>query len=219
MDNECVILLHGLGRLRQSMRRIDKHLQNFGYATINLAYPSTTKSIETIAETYLERAVEDCKASRAHRIHFVGHSLGGIIVRQYMQRHSVPTGSRLVMIAPPNQGSEIADLLRHIIFYEWITGPAGHEIGQGPESIIQRLKPIGIEVGVIAGNRSMNPLFSMFLDGPDDGMVPVKNTMLPEMRDFIIVHSTHTFIVSNPLVIRQVEHFLMLGKFDQSMIE
>ena len=219
MNNEYVILLHGLGRFRQSMRRIEKHLKNLGYATINLAYPSTTKSIEMIAETHLERAVETCKASKAQKIHFVGHSLGGIIVRQYMQRHSVPNGSRLVMLAPPNQGSEIVDLLRHIIFYKWFIGPAGHEIGQGPESIIRRLKPIGIEVGVIAGNRSMNPLFSMFLDGPDDGTVSVKNTMLPGMSDFIIVHSTHTFIVRHPVVIRQVGHFLMLGKFDRSMLE
>jgi len=214
-----VILLHGLGRFRQSMRKIEKHLISLGYATINLAYPSTTKSIETIAEKYLGRAVEDCKERGAEKIHFVGHSLGGIIVRQYLQQHTMFPGSRLVMLAPPNQGSEIVDLLRKIPFYEWITGPAGQEIGRGPESIINRLKPIGIEVGVIAGDSSLNPLFSVFLDGPDDGTVSVNNTKLSEMRDFTIVHSAHTFIVSNPLVIKQVTHFLMHGKFDQDMTE
>ncbi len=213
---ECVILLHGLGRLRQSMRRLEYHLRSLGYATINLDYPSTTKSIETIAESYLARAVQGCKAIQSEKIHFVGHSLGGIIVRQYLQPHVVPAGSRLVMLSPPNQGSVIVDLLRHIPLYGWITGPAGQEIGTGPENLIHRLKPVEIEIGVIAGNSSMNLLFSLFLDGPDDGTVSVQSTKLPEMRDFITVPSTHTFIVRNPLVIRQVAHFLKYGKFDHS---
>ncbi len=215
--NECVILLHGLGRLRQSMRRLEHHLQSLGYATINLAYPSTTKSVEMIAESHLARAVQDCEARGAGKIHFVGHSLGGIIVRQYLQQHAVSAGSRLVMLSPPNQGSALVDLLRRISPYEWITGPAGQEIGTEPGGLIHRLKPVEIEVGVIAGNRSMNLLFSIFMDGPDDGMVSVESTMLPEMRDFITVPSTHTFIVRNPLVIRQVAYFLKHGKFDHGV--
>jgi len=216
---ECVILLHGLGRLRQSMRRLEQHLKGLGYTTINLAYPSTTKSIETIAETHLARAVESCEAGDAVKIHFVGHSLGGIIVRQYLQRNSVPSGSRLVMLSPPNQGSELVDLLLHVPVYEWITGPAGQEIGRGPEAVVHFLKPVEIEVGVIAGNRSINPLFSAFLEGADDGMVSVKSTMLSEMSDFIMVPSTHTFIMRSPEVMRQVAHFLKHGKFDRTRTE
>jgi pimeloyl-ACP methyl ester carboxylesterase len=212
--SECVILLHGLGRFRQSMRRLEQHLKDLSYTTINLAYPSTTKSIETIAETHLARAVKGCESGGGVKIHFVGHSLGGLIVRQYLQRHSVPAGSRLVMLSPPNQGSELVDLLIQIPLYRWITGPAGQEIGRGPESVVNRLKPVGIDVGVIAGNLSINLLFSAFMDGPDDGMVSVKSTMLPEMRDFIIVPNTHTFIMRDPLVIRQVAHFLKHGRFD-----
>jgi triacylglycerol lipase len=212
--SECAILLHGLGRFRQSMRRLEQHLKDLGYSTINLAYPSTTKSIETIAETHLARAVQNCEAGGAGKIHFVGHSLGGIIVRQYLQRHSVPEGSRLVMLSPPNQGSELVDLLKQVPLYRWVTGPAGQEIGRGPEAVVHRLKPIEIEVGVIAGNRSINLLFSAFLDGADDGMVSVKSTMLPEMRDFIIVPNTHTFIMRDPLVMKQVAHFLKDGRFD-----
>ncbi len=212
---ERVILLHGLGRFKQSMRGLEQHLQNHGYLTINLAYPSTTKSIETIAETHLAVAVQDCEAQGAAKIHFVGHSLGGIIVRQYLQRHSVPAGSRLVMLSPPNQGSELVDLLMQIpLLYQWVTGPAGQELGRGPNSVVHRLKPVGIEIGVIAGNLSINLLFSTFLDGPDDGTVSVKSTMLPEMRDFIIVPNIHTFIMRDPLVMRQVAHFLRHGRFD-----
>jgi len=212
--NERVILLHGLGRLRQSMRRLEQYLKSLGYSTTNLAYPSTTKSIETVAETHLARAVQGCEAQGAGRIHFVGHSLGGLIVRQYLQRHSMPAGSRLVMLSPPNQGSELVDLLKNVSLYRWITGPAGQEIGKGPESVINRLKPVGIDVGVIAGNLSINLVFSAFMEGPDDGLVSVKSTMLPEMRDFIIVPNTHTFIMRDPLVMRQVAHFLKYGRFD-----
>lgn len=212
--SEWVILLHGLGRFRQSMRRLEQHLKSLGYSTINLAYPSTTKTIETIAETHLARAVQDCEAQGAGKIHFVGHSLGGLVVRQYLQRHSVPAGCRLVMLSPPNKGSELVDLLMQVPVYRWITGPAGQEIGSGPESVVKRLKPVGIDVGVIAGNLSINLVFSAFLDGPDDGMVSVKSTMLPEMRDFIVVPNTHTFIMRDPLVMRQVSHFLKHGRFD-----
>jgi pimeloyl-ACP methyl ester carboxylesterase len=209
-----VILLHGLGRFRQSMRRLEQHLKSLGYTIINLAYPSTTASIETIAEKHLTRAVDNCKAGGAKKIHFVGHSLGGIVVRQYLQQHAAPAGSRLVMLSPPNQGSEIVDLLLHIPFYRWLTGPAGQELGTGPEAAMYRLKPIDIEIGVIAGNRSMNLLFSPFIDGADDGRIAVDKTKLPEMRDFITVPSTHNSIVRDPLVIRQVAHFLKHGMFD-----
>ncbi len=212
--SEWVILLHGLGRYRQSMQRLERHLKSFGYLTVNLAYPSTTKTIEAIAETYLASAIQGCEAQRAGKIHFVAHSLGGIIVRQYLQRHSVPAGSRLVMLSPPNQGSELVDLLMQIPFFRWFTGPAGKEIGRGPESVVNHLKPVGIDVGVIAGNLSINLVSSTFIEGPDDGMVSVKSTMLPEMRDFIVVHNTHTFIMRDPLVMKQVTYFLKHGRFD-----
>ena len=212
--SEWVILIHGLGRLRQSMSGLDRHLKNQGFSTINLPYPSTTKTIEVIAETHLARVVHSCEESGAEKIHFVGHSLGGLIVRQYLQHHSVPESSRLVMLSPPNQGSELVDMLMQIPIYRWITGPAGQELGRGPESVANRLKPVAIDIGVIAGNFSINLLASAFLDGPGDGMVSVKSTMLPEMRDFIVVPNTHTFIMRDPLVMRQVSHFLRFGRFD-----
>jgi pimeloyl-ACP methyl ester carboxylesterase len=213
-STEWVVLLHGLGRFKQSMRGLELYLKNLDYTTINLAYPSTTKSIETIAETHLARAVHGCEESGAKKIHFVGHSLGGLIVRQYLQRHSVTAGSRLVMLSPPNQGSEFVDLLMQVPLYRWATGPAGQEIGRGPEAVVHRLKPVEIEVGVIAGNLSLNLLFSAFTEGSGDGMVTVKSTMLPEIRDFIVVPNTHTFIMKDPLVMKQVAQFLKNGRFD-----
>jgi pimeloyl-ACP methyl ester carboxylesterase len=214
--SECVILLHGLGRFRQSMRGIERHLKSLGYSTINLPFPSTTATIEAIAEKYVAPAVVSCEANHVRRIHFVGHSLGGIIVRQYLQQHSVPAGSRLVMLAPPNQGLALVDLLRRVPLYEWLAGPASGEIGTGPGSVVHRLKPVPVEIGVIAGNRSMNLLFSAFMEGADDGRITVESTKLPEMADFIVVPSTHTAIVRDPLAILQTAHFIRFGKFDHT---
>jgi hypothetical protein len=213
---ECVILLHGMARTPASMHDLETYLSGKGYKTVNFAYPSTTESIERIAEVYLPRAIAQCKGCHDDKIHFVTHSLGGIIVRQYLQTNSLPKGSRLVMLAPPNQGTEVVDYLKDFFAYQWIHGPAGQELGTEPESTPNRLKPIDIEVGIVAGDMTLNPLLSSLIPGPDDGKVSVERAMLDEMTDFLVVPSTHTFIMKNPSVMAQVDHFLVHGKFDHS---
>jgi hypothetical protein len=215
-EKECVILLHGMARTPSSMQDLETYLSSKGYKTINFAYPSTTESIERIAEIYLPRAIAQCKDSPVQKIHFVTHSLGGIIVRQYLQINSLPKGSRLVMLAPPNQGTEVVDYLKDFFAYEWIHGPAGQELGTDPGSTPNRLKPIDIEVGVIAGDMTLNPILSSIIPGPDDGKVSVKRARLDEMTDFLVVPSTHTFIMRSPAVMAQVDHFLVHGKFDHN---
>ena len=211
-----MILLHGIAKSASSMKKLDAYLRRQGYRTVNFAYPSTTETIEALAEKYLPKAIEQCTKEQASKIHFVTHSMGGIIVRQYLQNHVVPRGSRMVMLAPPNQGSELTDSLKGLTIYKWIHGPAGQELGTDPEGIPNRLKPVSIDVGVIAGNKSYNPLFSAIIPGPDDGTVAVERTKLLEMKDFLIVRSSHTFIMDNPLVMRQVVYFLENGRFDHN---
>jgi hypothetical protein len=198
------------------MHDLETYLSDKGYKTINFAYPSTTESIERIAEVYLPRAIAQCEDSAVQKIHFVTHSLGGIIVRQYLQNNSLPEGSRLVMLAPPNQGTEVVDHFKDFFVYQWIHGPPGQELGTDPESTPNRLKPIDIEVGIIAGDMTLNPLLSSLIPGPDDGKVSVERAKLDEMTDFLVVPSTHTFIMTNPSVMGQVDHFLVHGKFDHS---
>ena len=216
---ECVVLLHGLARSDMSMNRLDKHLHKAGYATINVDYPSTSDTIEHIVERYVSPAVKKCKKSNAKKVHFVTHSLGGILVRKYLQSHTVPAGSRMVMIAPPNQGSEITDALKDFFVYKWAMGPAGQDLGTDPNSVPNQLKPVNIEIGVIAGDSSLNPIFSSIIPGPDDGKVAVERTKLKEMKDFIIVRSTHTLIMSKPVVLDQVTYFLQQGTFDHAWQE
>jgi triacylglycerol lipase len=213
---ECVILLHGMARTTSSMHDLETYLSGKGYKTVNLAYPSTSESIERIAAVYLPRAIAQCKDGPVDKIHFVTHSLGGIIVRQYLQTNSLPEGSRLVMLAPPNQGTEVVDHLKDFFVYQWIHGPSGQELGTDPASTPNRLKPINIEVGIIAGDMTLNPILSSLIPGPDDGKVSVERAKLREMTDFLVVPSTHTFIMKNPDVLAQVDHFLVHGKFDHS---
>jgi triacylglycerol lipase len=215
---EYVLLLHGMGRTRFSMRKLESCLRGHGYETINIGYPSTSQPVACIAEDHLDRAVQCCREDKAGKIHFVTHSLGGIVVRQYLQTHSVPAGSRLVMLAPPNRGSEVAEFLKNFFLYRWLMGPAGQVIGTSPNSLPHRLKPVAIEVGVIAGDRSINPLFSLLMKSSNDGAVSVESARLLEMKDFLVVPSNHTFIMRNPVVLRQVVHFLEQGKFSNDRI-
>jgi hypothetical protein len=215
-NKECVILLHGMARTASSMHDLETYLSGKGYKTVNFAYPSTSESIERIAEVYLPHAIAQCKDTPVDKIHFVTHSLGGIIVRQYLQTNPLPEGSRLVMLAPPNQGTEVVDYLKDFFAYQWIHGPAGQELGTDPGSTPNRLKPINIEVGIIAGDMTLNPILSSLIPGPDDGKVSVERARLNEMTDFLVVPSTHTFIMRNPGVMAQVDHFLVHGKFDHS---
>lgn len=200
------------------MNKLESYLQSSGYVTVNLPYPSTSESIEQLAKVHIPQAVCLCRKNPVHKIHFVTHSLGGIVLRQFLQDNAkaIPSGSRLVMLAPPNKGSEVADFMKGFFIYKWIEGPAGQELGTGPESVPNRLKPIDVQVGIIAGDRSLNPVFSAIIPGPDDGKVAVERTKLEEMSDFLVISSTHTFIMRNPNVLRQVVHFLEHGRFDHS---
>ena len=210
---ECVILLHGLGRTEGSMADLAENLSEAGYCVVNTGYPSMDKTVAAIARQYLPPMIENCHEIGAKKIHLVTHSLGGIVVRKFLQTHDLPAGSRVVMISPPNKGSQIVDVLKDNFLFEWIYGPAGQVLGTSPDSLPNSLKPVDAQVGVIAGNRSLNPLFSAMLPGKDDGKVSVESAKLSEMQDFIVVEATHTFIMSDEQVIRQVRHFLAHGRF------
>ncbi|MCP4312474.1 MAG: lipase, partial [Bacteroidetes bacterium] len=144
-------------------------------------------------------------------------SLGGIVTRYYLQTNSIPEGSRIVMLSPPNRGSEIADRFQNSTWYKWFTGPPGQQLTTDLNSIPNKLKPIPYDVGVIAGRRTLEPWFSKLIPGKDDGKVSVESARLDEMKDFIIVDHAHTFIMKSEDVKRQVVNFLQQGKFNRPM--
>ena len=215
-QDDCVILLHGLGRTSGSMKLMENFLKDYGYLTINNDYPSTSLSIEKISDYYLPRFIAEC-GKRSRRIHVVTHSLGGIIFRHYLQEHRLPQGSRIVMLSPPNKGSEVADRFKDQGWYRQLMGPAGQQLTTAPDSLPNRLEPIDYEVGVITGRRTLEPWFSWMIPGEDDGKVSVARARLAEMKDFLVVNHGHTFIMNSHRVKEQVVHFLEHGYFQRSV--
>jgi pimeloyl-ACP methyl ester carboxylesterase len=210
---EEVILLHGLCRTSRSMAVMEKALTQAGYKVWNIDYPSRTATIGQLAETVVDRAVADCENDGATRIHFVTHSLGGILVRSYLARHAVANLGRVVMLGPPNQGSEVVDKLGGWRLFKKINGPAGNELGTDTNSVPNKLGTANFCVGIIAGNRSINWINSCLIPGRDDGKVSVERTKLAGMADWLQLPVSHPFIMRNSTAIRQTICFLRAGKF------
>jgi len=209
-SDECVILLHGLGDGKISMLKLEKAISEAGFDTYNVGYPAFGKKIENIAEDELEQAIKSVSGYK--KIHIVCHSMGGLITRYYLKNHELPLGSRIVMLSPPNNGSEVADYFEDSKIYHLFYGDVGLQLTTDNE-IFLKLPKLNYEVGVIAGDESTNPFFSMLLPGKDDGRVAVESTFLPEMIDFVIISTTHLFIKYNEEATKQTIYFLKNGKF------
>ena len=208
---EAVIVLHGLARSERAMRPLAGHLEAAGFAVTNLDYSSTTATVEELVEAHLLPPVQ--AQAEAERLHFVTHSMGGILVRQLIATQRPPNLGRVVMIAPPNRGSELVDKLGGLPPFRWINGPAGSQLGTGDASLPLRLGAADFPLGVIAGRRSFNPLYSWLIPGDDDGKVAVERAKLEGMTDFIVIDRSHTFIQNGPDTADQAVQFLRNGAF------
>jgi pimeloyl-ACP methyl ester carboxylesterase len=209
-----LILLHGLGRTRWSLWPVAREAARRGYQVHNLGYPSRRAPIERLAEDIGRRIVN---LAAGGTVDVVTHSMGGIVLRAAVAAGVLPemTVRRVVMLAPPNHGSELADRLRDYRVYRLATGPAGQQIGTGDDSVPRRLPPPPFELGIVAGRRSGNPLFARVLGVESDGKVTVSSTRVDGMRDLIVVDRTHTFIMWAPDVLAHTFAFLETGRFDR----
>jgi triacylglycerol lipase len=215
MGPECVILLHGLGRTSRSLHKMGNALQTAGFSPVNLDYPSRKKTIEKLAPQTIERGLSRCARMRARTVHFVTHSMGGILVRYFLSRHPPENLGRVVMLSPPNRGSEAADYLRDSPLYKWFNGPAGQQLVTGPEGLPEQLGPVTFPLGIITGNRHsfFDAWLAEVIPGADDGKVSVERAKVKGMADFLVLPYSHPFIMNAEEVIEQTLHFLRSGRF------
>jgi len=192
---------------------MDTALTREGYLVVNLDYPSRTNSVEKMSDEAIGRALAEPRLQSCAKIHFVTHSLGGILVRSYFQRHVEPRLGRVVMLGPPNRGSEVVDALGSTWVFRKINGPAGLELGTGAGSTPNRLGPVAFELGVIAGDRSINWINSLWIKGPDDGKVSVERTKVVGMKDHSVIHVAHPFLMQSEVAIEYTRRFLRTGSF------
>ncbi len=212
---ECVVLLHGLARSSLSMKVLEWRLGAQGYKAISVDYPSIELPIRALADQAVPNGITEC--GDASKIHFVTHSMGGILLRQYIkaQEPMLPRRwGRTVMLGPPNKGSEIVDQTSDWPGFELWNGVAGSSLHTGADSVPNQLGPVTFELGVIAGNQSISPFFSNLIDGEDDGKVSVQSTRVQGMDDHVTLPVTHTFMMNDPSVFKQIMAFLKNGAFD-----
>ncbi|MCA6112419.1 esterase/lipase family protein [Bradyrhizobium cenepequi] len=209
-----VVLLHGISRTARSFRRMERAVERVGYATLNLDYASRRKALEALAED-IHPAIDHLAGRLDGQVHFVCHSIGGLLARVYLAKYRPPNLGRVVMLGTPNGGSEIADRLKHVVLYRAFFGPAGQQLGTLRDAATMALlPPIDYPVGIIAGNRSIYPVASAFLPRPHDGRVSVANTKLEGMIDHIVVRTSHPWLVRSNEAIAQTIAFLQEGRFE-----
>jgi len=207
---EAVVLVHGLARTPKSMKPLAEHLKKHGYQPHLLSYPSRKADIAVLSKEHLEPIVNKLQQSGYTKIHFVTHSMGGILVRDLLARHRVPELGAVVMLAPPNQGSQVVDKIGHWKAFTYINGPAGKQLGTDDQSIAHQLPLPHFPLCIIAGDRSINPINSRMIPGKDDGKVSIENTKIEGMHQHIVLHRTHPMIMRAPETFQHTLAFLQL---------
>jgi pimeloyl-ACP methyl ester carboxylesterase len=210
LKGSAVIILHGLGRSDKSVASLKKHMEQAGHYAIAMNYPSLRANLKQNSD-YLRQVVDSLDGIET--IHFVGFSMGGIVVRQCLADHQIPKLGRVVFIGSPHHGAELATRFKDWWAFKTITGPAGQELATAPFGIAANLPAPQCEFGVIAGCRGHDEGYNPLIPGDDDGVVSLNTTRLPGANDFMTVFTMHTLLLHTPQVFESAARFLSEGKF------
>lgn len=213
VEPDCVVLLHGIGMRSYVMKRIEAALRTDGYRTVNISYPSRRMPFEELAGEYLPAHLKKHDVARAPKLHFVTHSMGSLIVRKLIQDARPANLGRVVMVGPPNHGSTAADVAKDNALLKKFLGGNLVRLGTGEDAIVKTLGAADFEVGIIAGEVPVNPVFGKALGGKNDGAVTIESAKLEGMKDFLVVPYSHTLMLWREEVVDQVRAFLREGKF------
>ena len=211
LSGTAVILLHGLGRSDKSMSRLKRHFEKAGYYTITMNYPSLRASVQDNAD-YLHQVLESLDG--IEKVHLVGYSMGGIVLRQCLATYEEPRLGRVVFIGSPNQGAELATLLKDYWAFRTFAGPGALDLATAPHGIAPKLPAPKVEFGVIAGSRGVDAGYNPFIPGDDDGTVSVESTRLPGATDTYTVRGLHQMLLYSPAVFSAAQLFLEQGRFE-----
>lgn len=209
---EGVVLLHGIFRTHRSMKGLERHLNANGFQVLNIGYASTRLTLEDIV-TSLHPRISEFAAHCPAPLHYVGYSMGGLVVRAYLHRYAPLRVGRIVMIGTPNHGSEVADFLQHWWLYRKLYGPAGQQLITCQESFSHLFGDTPGEVGIIAGRFRLDPLGNYLIRKEHDGKVSVESTRLEGMKAHTIVPVSHSLMPHSRTIWRLTQRFLQLGQF------
>ncbi|WP_061298364.1 esterase/lipase family protein [Leptospira borgpetersenii] len=214
-SNECVVLIHGFLRSSSHLKKIGDYFLKYSYSVHYVDYLSRVNQIAEISDIYVLPVVQS-NCGNHDKIHFVTHSAGGVVVRYFLGKYHLKNLGRVVMLAPPNRGSEVADFLSQFSLINYLLGPMLKELGTNKMSFVNSLGIPNFEYGVIMGNSTLDPISSMIIPGDDDGRVSVDKSKLANMKDFLLVDKTHTFLMDATEVQEASLHFIQTGEFLKS---
>ena len=211
MRGRAVILIHGLIRSSRSFQSMAGTLKKGNCTIVRFDYPSTRNSIPESAAC-LDQVIRSLEGIET--IDFVVYSMGGLILRSYLQRGTDPRIRRAVLLGVPNRGARLADRLHGNAVYRFLYGPAGQQLTSDPAGLISSLPVPEFEFGVIAGGRGSLRGFNPMLPGDNDGTVAVRSAKLAGATDYLLVPTIHSFLMTDPRCVAAVRNFLLHGQFE-----
>lgn len=206
---EAVIVVHGLWVHGVIMEYLRRRIARCGYRAVSYSYPTMRLALDENAE----RLARFSRGVDAARRHFVGHSLGAIVILRLLERAPDLCTGRIVLLGPPFAGSFSGRRLERLPGGGWLLGRSVREWLARPKSAPSPLQ----EIGVIAGSLplGLGYLVAPDLPRPNDGVVTVEETRVPGMRDHIVVRVNHSGMLFSPEVARHVCDFLRCGAFSK----